>query len=152
VKTMAQATARAFGIVALLALVATAWVWLPSVRPGARVSAVIFPPSEEVRLARERILAKDDVADRLIDGELTLLEAAARFRRINDSSTRSAEDFRREFPGDSDGEKACRQVIAWVHSRAIDRFGATPADLFADCLKRELDEILEQDPGVELPW
>jgi hypothetical protein len=152
VKNLIQSAVRGVGLVALCAVVASSWAWLPHQRDGNPVSVLVMPPPEEVRLAQARITARNEVADLLLDGELTLLEAAAFFRQINDFAPEARLPFRSIWPGASDGEKACRQVISWVHTRALDRHGLSQADVAAGWLGRELDEMLAQGDLVELPW
>ena len=54
--------------------------------------------------------ARNQVVDRLLEGELTLIQAAAWFRYLNENPPRLASDYRGQWPGDSDGEKLCRVI------------------------------------------
>ena len=71
-------------------------------------------PAEESEIVHERIKAKNRVVARLLAKEISLLEAAAWFRYLNDNPPERPCDFRRMMPGASDGEKACRQVVEWA--------------------------------------
>jgi hypothetical protein len=102
-----------------------------------------------LRVARQRIDAKWKVVRRLLAGELTLLEAAARFRDLN---AEPADCPCREsylWPNTSPEERQCRQVIAW--GRALgrdDRSGATGA--VVDRLEAELAALLARG-AIRLP-
>ena len=141
--------AGAAGLTSLAAVVA--WrAGLPADAEAA--SGVLWPPPAEIRLTTARIEAKDAVVDRLLAGEITLLEAAAWFRQLCDNPPEHGVDFRRIFPGDSDGEKACRHVIAWVHARVWSHHGQTQAELAEQKYLRELDTLLAAGRPIELPW
>jgi hypothetical protein len=62
-----------------------------------------------------RATTKEAVVQDLIDGRLGLLEAAARFRDLNERLPAFPwGEFRQVYPGGSDDERHCRQVIAFV--------------------------------------
>jgi hypothetical protein len=78
------------------------------------------------RAVARRSAAKRQITWDLIDGHLTLFEAAALFRRWNEEYPRLPDPF---IPGDSIEECLCRQVIEWAqlelqerHPGAIDQF------------------------------
>ena len=110
------------------------------------------PPSErpavtEVEAIQCRILAKDRVVKELLDGRLTLFEAAAFFRRLNEAPPRAAG---LDFPGDSDEERLCRQVIQWV--RAITAKGSLDAtDGSTARFEEELSRHKQRHGRVILP-
>jgi hypothetical protein len=83
---------------------------------------------EEVRAARRRIAAKDEVAREAAEGRLTLREAAARFR---DLDADAPEAYRRGWccvPGAaSDEERYCRQVLGHAAVAARGRPGQAAA-------------------------
>ena len=64
----------------------------------------------------QRTHAKQAIIDDLIAGRLTLVEAARRFILVNETPVICQDDYRAIYPGRSDGEKACRQVLSWVES------------------------------------
>jgi len=67
------------------------------------------------RDVRRRSEAKAAVVWALIDGHLTLFEAAARVRDLDRASPNFQwSEFRRFFKGDSDEERHCREVIRHV--------------------------------------
>jgi hypothetical protein len=88
----------------------------------------------------KRIDAKTSVVKKVIDGQLSLREAAASFRKLNSCPNGDVDDYRVLFPGTSEEECLCRQVIAWVscelRSRHADKamIGRLEAEL-ADHLK-----------------
>jgi hypothetical protein len=62
-----------------------------------------------------RLVGKTVVADDLRAGRLGLLEAAARFRDLNDADPSFEEGlFRKYAPGATDEERLCRSVIGFV--------------------------------------
>jgi proteasome lid subunit RPN8/RPN11 len=143
-------------LVVFLTVLGCAACWQCWAALGARgagsTGSLLLPTDEASRVAFRRIARKTEVTDRLLAGEITLLEAAACFRHINDNPPEYRCDFRLVMPGASDGEKACRQVISWVHAHTQERHGLSQADLVADYFERVLGEILAADRGVELPW
>jgi hypothetical protein len=89
----------------------------PAVRPagpGADAGPVDLPERERAaHLCRS--VARRRVALDLAAGRLTLLEAAEHFRDLNGSYPGfSWYQFRHHFPGSSDDERHCRQVIQFV--------------------------------------
>jgi hypothetical protein len=62
---------------------------------------------------RQRIEAKRRVVSQVMAGELTLFEAGAWFRFLNETPPGFTCECR-HVPGDSEEEKACRQVILWA--------------------------------------
>jgi hypothetical protein len=62
-----------------------------------------------------RLTAKGEAVQEVLDGRLTLWQAAARFRDLDATARASARrQARRRFPGLSEDERSCRQVIAWA--------------------------------------
>jgi hypothetical protein len=75
------------------------------------------------RALQERIAAKDIVIGRVLGRRLTLLQAAAAFRRIH-------ERFPPEGPPDDPSEEGlCRQVLGWVRTAVLTDPGRDPAVL-----------------------
>ena len=96
---------------------------------------------EQLRAIRRRIEAKSRLAREVIDGRLTLLEAAARFRDLDLAPPPFAWDgLRCRYPGASDDELHCREVIFFVRAEQRDRPG-TDAAIVAR-LEAELNERL----------
>jgi hypothetical protein len=99
--------------------------------------------NEECLALQRRVGAKVRLAREVIDGRLTLLEAAARFRDLNREPPLFAwVAFRAANPGASDDELLCREVISYVHLEQRGQPG-TDAGLVAR-LEAELNERLER--------
>jgi hypothetical protein len=129
--------------------------WTRALRP-ARVPGnglgVVMPCSEEVEIKQRRIQAKGQVVDRLLAGDLSLVQAAAWFRFLDDQPEDWPDDFRRRMPGRGDGDKACRQVISWVRIRLTGRLVRSQGAAAVDRLENELNVLLAENDDVELPW
>jgi hypothetical protein len=102
-------------------------------------------------VTRRRIEAKQAVTRQLVDGRLTLLEAAAWFRYLNENPSDCQDPYRYTWPGDSDGEKLCRQVIGWAEVEVRERSSPSQADEKTRLLEAELGGHLARDGTVRLP-
>jgi hypothetical protein len=88
-----------------------------------------------------RIKARYRIAQDVIDNRLTLLAAAELFRDLNETAIDFHwECFRRGMPGDSDDERACRQVIAAATS--LLRENPAQAAAIKNCLEAQLGEYI----------
>jgi hypothetical protein len=83
---------------------------------GAARSETPAEVARHVGAVDRRIAEKDRLAAEVVGGRLTLFEAAARFRRLNDDDPPAA-PLGAYYPGDSEEERLCRQVIAYVGAR-----------------------------------
>ena len=97
-----------------------------------------------------RLAAKRDVTRQVIDGGLTLLEAAALFRQLN-ATPADCPCSHDMMPGSSDGEKLCRQVIGWVEQQMREATSASQAAALKARFEAELEELLDKDGTVRLP-
>jgi len=88
---------------------------------------------------QQRIGIKKQIVDEVIAERLSLLEAAACFRELNDAYPDHLDLLRRTHPGKTDEEVLCRNVIAFVRSALRDPAGAAVIDR----LEAELDGRLE---------
>ena len=138
-----------------VALLLVASVGLASLRQcgtggaAAAPSSTLLLPGDEASV--RRLQSKAAVARRLVDGELTLLEAAAWFRYIN-RMTGSAGDV--PAPGEEaepEAERYCRQVIRWAETTAAVEISTERSETVVRRLEAELDERLRRDGGVVLP-
>jgi hypothetical protein len=85
----------------------------------------------------------------VIAGRLSLLEAAARFRDLDEQPPAARREVLRcAYPGASDDECRCRAVLQYVWVEARDRPGADPA--VAKRLEAELRGLLGHG-DVRLP-
>src|SRR5262245_28791097 len=95
-------------------------------RAGGRTEEAAARRDDELDRFREaaaaRLAAKGRLSIGLLEGRLTLLEAAARFRALNQTRREPCwASWRSPFPGRSDEEHLCREVIAWVAGEARQR-------------------------------
>ncbi len=105
------------------------------------------PLDESVRFSQRNEIITD-----VIDGRLSLLEAASAFHNLD----RQSPPLLVTYPGDSDGEKVCRRVIAWVRVRLQSdpadteaqpqsEGSTSPAASVLARLERELAAMMELD-------
>jgi len=79
-------------------------------------------PSEEVAAVVRRLHEKQALAREVADGRLTLREVAARYRELDEAAPGFHwEEFRRKYPGASDEERHCREVISFVRALPPER-------------------------------
>jgi hypothetical protein len=114
-----------------------------------RSSTTLEPDADDLAVQR-RILEKERVAQELVDGRLTLFEAATIFRRLNAAPPRSTAPLALYHPGDSEEERLCRHVIAWVRTRMVRR-SPYLADVLASRLEEELSRHKARHGAVILP-
>jgi hypothetical protein len=91
------------------------WWSLPElreqIRRGHEFDATLDRAGEGVL---DRATAKEQATQGLLAGRLNLTETAARFRALNASSPWTVPPLPEAFPGATEEERACRQVIAWA--------------------------------------
>jgi hypothetical protein len=107
-------------------------------------------PGPESHAVNRRIAEKQRVVTELLDGQHTLFETAAIFRRLNAEYPRLPIPF--DAPGDSDEERVCWQVIIWV--RGTMRLHGYPEERIAEvsaCFERKLSDHKQQYGTVRLP-
>ena len=100
--------------------------------------------------AVHRLQAKNDVTRQLIDGQKTLLEAAAWFRYINAVTSLPRSDLHPSDETQSEEERACRQVIRWAVA-SLDARDKDHGPALTRRLERELKELLHKPGGIVLP-
>jgi hypothetical protein len=111
--------------------------------PGSEETRLVSGPIEEVAAIRHRLEAKDNLGLEVACGRLTLVEAAARFRDLDEQPPRfSWEDFRRSHPGATEEERYCREVIKFV-GRMLEARGVTDSPIVSR-LEQELQAHLER--------
>jgi hypothetical protein len=109
-------------LVVLAALVAPEWAAQLGLQPERLTAAaddLIDPPPPDTPPPETAVLAargeaKERVTHDLLAGRLTLLEAAALFRSVNERLPLPP-----ATPGESDAESLCRQVINWATSVGV---------------------------------
>lgn len=100
---------------------------------------LLIPAAAWQRELVQRSTARGALADRVIAGQLNLLEAAAGFRDLDVSSPSfDLENFRQHISGNSDEEKYCRLVITVVEGQLKAPYDAFAAEVVTK-LERELD-------------
>jgi hypothetical protein len=99
--------------------------------------------------AHERMAAKREAASEVIAGDLSLLEAAARFRDINAGAPNYRQRMALNYPDTSYEELLCRQVIAAVES-VLEQQAPEQVDDVVEQLRQELRQHLERDGTVVL--
>lgn len=99
-------------------------------------------------IVARRVFGKDEITKDLVAGHLTLLEATARFRKLEGETREYICHPRGIYRGDTDEERLCRQVINWAAQEASD----SVRDELVRKLEGELREHLRDHNGrVELP-
>jgi hypothetical protein len=98
----------------------------------------------------DRIVAKRRVTRDVLEGRLSLLEAAIRFRDLNAQRRPNPVSLRDAYPGRTDAERVCRQVISWVVAEAqfID---PQQAKTVVASLERELEQRLAGGKTISWP-
>jgi hypothetical protein len=95
---------------------------------------------EEVLAAQLHAALRDEAAEDVVAGRLTLPEAAARFRRLDaDASEEYRRGWRITMEGASDEERYCRQVIVRV---GVVLGGRRDAPAVLRRLNRQLEQAL----------
>jgi hypothetical protein len=101
----------------------------------------------EARRFRAR---QDEIAQEVAAGRMTLLEGAAHFRQLSRAKADfNWSAFRLAYPGISDEERHCRQVIAFV-ARVLDADPLEVEQVIA-CLEAELEAHRDRDGLIHLP-
>jgi hypothetical protein len=93
----------------------------------------------------ERAACREEVVAAVCQRRMGLLEAAAHFRRLNEDEA-TVRYQRLYYAGDSEEERCCRQVIAWVRDR-LERDSPEEAVRRAAELEQELTDHLRHRPG-----
>src|SRR5947209_9132056 len=99
--------------------------------------------------AVRRVVAKEGAVQDLLDGRLTLWQAAARFRVLDGTAPASARrEAARRFPDISEEERCCRLAIAWAAEADEKRPGGETG--LGGRLTAALEEALRRGP-LSLP-
>jgi hypothetical protein len=114
----------------------------PTANSGANRAGAESPVLRHLR-------TKQDIVLQLLDGRLTLLEAAAQFQRVNCLLKGQGTGPNPAEPNPEDGERVCRMVIGWVQLALADR--PERAEVLTARLEQELQEHLAKEGVVVLP-
>lgn len=105
----------------------------------------------ESREVVERVKRRAATVQRLIEGRIGLVEAAAWFRCYNEQAGPLAAATFADFPGATPEEKLCSQVIAWARNAAY-RLGPSQQEELDARLARELAAARARGDGrIVLP-
>jgi hypothetical protein len=96
----------------------------------------------------KEIRARDAVVRDLIEGRTTLLSAAACFRRLAETSGRPNPLYL--FPGQTDTDRYCRQVIVWVEGR-LENDRPDRRQALMNLLEKELKANSDRRAGAQVP-
>jgi hypothetical protein len=118
---------------------------------GRSGSSCVFPPDEKSLAMQARIAEKTRVTAQLLDGDLTLFEAAALFRRANEDGYPTLPPSLSLYQGDSEEETLCLQVIDWAEAQLLESFPRSGDWEIIAHLKDELRRHKEQNGKVILP-
>jgi hypothetical protein len=119
----------------------------PASRPQVEV---VLAPDRRIVLLHRRRADKEEVARRLYHGELTLLEAAGRFRLLNASPPGLEDVGVMTQPGGGDGERLCNQAISWA-AVTINDHPQPEVEARIEVLRRELHDHVAMHGGIKLP-
>jgi hypothetical protein len=101
-----------------------------------------FPPDEVNQVIVQRIHEKEHITKDLLDGRLTLFEAATAFLRVDRQNPNAT--VHPQYVGFSKEEAACREVIQWARQYVQDRSPDAAARIIAH-FEEELRRQKEQD-------
>jgi hypothetical protein len=102
------------------------------------------------RIVQSRCAAKEIIIRDLLAERLTLMEAAAEFRRLHIAAPPAARSHQM-VPARSEGERYCREVLQWVRSTMQD-WPPTQLEPILARLEAELQaHMAEHDGDVILP-
>jgi hypothetical protein len=65
------------------------------------------------------ISKKQEITLQLAAGRMRVFEAAAKFKRLNAVPNLGPDNVLTNFPGASDNERVCRQVIVWLRNQPM---------------------------------
>jgi hypothetical protein len=146
------------GLVGALALVAPAW-W-EDIRPCERENTAERVRNASLEQKLQAILCRNKrkhrLAEAVLAGRVTLLDGAAYFRALDHQPPEfNWSHFRDRWPGDSDDERHCHEVIHWVYLALLNS-DRCQAEAVRARLSTELSDHLRRGPlrlrGVsELP-
>ena len=140
----------AYAAIFSVTLAAAVWYPVPDEKRVAAECQTVDNPEDEkchmyqarLEACTHRLEARTRIARKLIDGRLSLLEAADRYRDLNETAADfDWYGFRHSYPGQSDDERTCRQVIKTAVCLAED--DARQLVVVTERLERELDRHLQ---------
>jgi len=106
--------------------------------------------NQRQKLTYHRINVKNQTVLDLLDGRLTLVQAAARFRDLEETAGDTSTSPVRSDCAAADGERWCREVIHWFHEQ-LRWSDPVRADEMAASLETELWYHQSPDGTIALP-
>jgi hypothetical protein len=99
---------------------------------------------QQMQAALARVSKRKDIVRQLLAGQVTLVAAARSFRALDlEAESFSWEAFRRTYPGDTDEERHCREVIDWVAGELKEADPCWALSVLCQ-VERELEEALRR--------
>jgi hypothetical protein len=128
------------------------WLWHASGLAGAEASFTKERETEarlerRLEIVQRRLEVKRKIIRELLAGRITLFRAAALFGDVNESPEDCRDAYRLVTEGQSDGEKLCRQVIAWA-KEALARHVSAGPHLLIEQLEKQLEAHMAANGGV----
>jgi hypothetical protein len=109
------------------------------------------PAPDESVVVIARMKAKERILLGMLAGERGLFETAAWFRDLNEAPAEHPDENWWRQPGRSDGEKVCRQVIAWALAYLQQSQPPSQVEGRIRQLEEELQEHIARHGKVVLP-
>jgi hypothetical protein len=100
-------------------------------------------------IVNRRIRAKVMIVREVVAGQLSLLEAAAWFRDVNAADPDYA-CIQCLFPGKTEPERLCRQVLSWARGELNDR-PTSQAETIQQALEEEFEKLQKRPGGIHFP-
>jgi hypothetical protein len=94
------------------------WTWPESLRKLEQANQRLEELEDQDREVSRRQCARVEVIAALIDGQLSLKEAVARFRVLNEKNICVANNIPVAFPAATQDASVCLQVLAWTEAEA----------------------------------
>jgi hypothetical protein len=94
---------------------------------------------------------RSTIVAKVRDGDMSLFEAAAQFKRLNHLPNPSSHVGLALFRGACENERLCRQVIHWLDGNALSGWPHSRRRAVLDRVEAELHQHLERHGTVVLP-
>jgi hypothetical protein len=101
--------------------------------------------SRQQSVVVQRSAAKEEVLHELVDDRLSLLQAAAKFRRFTVEPAEYPGKGPEYLPGNTEGERYCREVLEWAKSEPEEIQSRLESELEAVLAAGDGEVILPED-------
>lgn len=149
-RILAALIAVASVLAVLMAVCPQVLTGVPARESAARMMELVSEPSERSDVVRRRIKVKVAIIARLLDSELTLIQAASLFRHVNARPKGFEDNSWQNHRGMDAGEKICRQVINWVRAEGGSSLPFTEVEKHIEHLEGELQQHIRSHGRVQL--